>query len=289
MNIHHLELFHHVALHGGITRALPHMPYGIQQPAVSAQLIRLEKDLGVTLFQRRPFELTEAGEELFAFASPFFSRIDDIESSLSRGTRHLRIASAEIVIRDHLPRPIKQLTRKMPDLRLSLRGVDSDSLALLDNGQLDLVIRTEARNAPAGLAVQPLIELTPVLLAPESAGKGSTLAFLKRNSEAMALITPPFRERLCRRFHDDLAGLGITWKPSWELPGPDLVHRYAELGFGIGLTVRESGLKVAPGFRIVPLPRFRKLKMVAYHRRRSDDATDYLLNAIRKGLKLLRV
>lgn len=61
MNIHHLELFYYVATHGGISEAVRHMPYGIQQPAVSSQILQLEDDLGVKLFNRRPFQLTEAG------------------------------------------------------------------------------------------------------------------------------------------------------------------------------------------------------------------------------------
>ena len=72
MNIHHLELFYYVAMHEGIAGAVRNMPYGIQQPAVSAQVIQLENDLGITLFQRRPFGLTPAGEELFGFIKPFF-------------------------------------------------------------------------------------------------------------------------------------------------------------------------------------------------------------------------
>ena len=58
MNIHHLELFYYVARHGGIAEAVRKMPYGIQQPAISVQLIQLEKSLGTTLFRRRPFQLT---------------------------------------------------------------------------------------------------------------------------------------------------------------------------------------------------------------------------------------
>ena len=58
MNIHHLELFYYVAKHEGISGAVRNMPYGIQQPAVSAQVIQLENDLGITLFQRRPFEFS---------------------------------------------------------------------------------------------------------------------------------------------------------------------------------------------------------------------------------------
>ena len=65
MNIHHLELFYYVARHGGIMPAVRNIPYGIQQPAVSAQVAQLEEFLGVTLFQRRPFALTPEGEASF--------------------------------------------------------------------------------------------------------------------------------------------------------------------------------------------------------------------------------
>src|SRR6185436_17199676 len=55
MNIHHLELFYYVAKHGGISQAARNISYGIQQPAVSSQIIQLEEFLGTTLFHRRPF------------------------------------------------------------------------------------------------------------------------------------------------------------------------------------------------------------------------------------------
>ncbi len=58
MNIHHLELFYFVAKHGGIAAAVRNIPYGIQQPAVSGQIAKLEESLGTKLFQRRPFALS---------------------------------------------------------------------------------------------------------------------------------------------------------------------------------------------------------------------------------------
>ena len=84
MNVHHLELFYYVARYGGISSAVRHMPYGIQQPAVSAQILRLEKDLGVKLFDRQPFRLTPAGQELMEFVDPFFSNLDEIGQKLVR-------------------------------------------------------------------------------------------------------------------------------------------------------------------------------------------------------------
>ena len=85
MNIHHLELFYYVARHGGITEAVRNIPYGIQQPAVSGQVAQLEEYLGVTLFQRRPFALTPAGEKLYQFVQPFFANLDLIASDLQGG------------------------------------------------------------------------------------------------------------------------------------------------------------------------------------------------------------
>src|ERR1043165_1637821 len=85
LNIHHLELFYYVARFGGISEAVRNIPYGIQQPAVSSQIIQLEEFLGVTLFQRRPFELTPAGHELYELIAPFFGNLDRMSEKLQGG------------------------------------------------------------------------------------------------------------------------------------------------------------------------------------------------------------
>src|SRR6186713_2251813 len=104
MNIHHLELFYYVAKHGGISAAARKIPYGIQQPAISAQVLRLEQDLGQTLFQRRPFRLTEAGGELFRFIEPFFAGLEATARKLRGGEdAHLAIGAQELILRDYLP------------------------------------------------------------------------------------------------------------------------------------------------------------------------------------------
>src|SRR5215510_2191131 len=102
MNAHHLELFYHVAKHPLISRAVRQMPYGIQQPSVSIQVNALERDLGVTLYERRPFKLTPVGEELFRFVEPFFGRIPEVRAKL-QGAAQIRIGASPIVFRDYLP------------------------------------------------------------------------------------------------------------------------------------------------------------------------------------------
>ena len=288
MNIHHLELFHYVARHGGISKALPHIPYGIQQPAVSAQLIRLEKELGGSLFRRRPFALTSGGTKLFAFSRPFFERIDDLEQSLRHGTKHLRIAAAETVLRDHLPNPLKTLKAERPDLHVSLRGIDGNSLDMLANGDLDLVIGPDTGPTPPGILIEHLIEARLLLMAPEGAGKGPTAAFLKRNAGRLPLITLPAAAWITRMFSDELGRRGISWQPSMELGGLDLIQRYVEEGFGVGLTVEGTAPDLAGGFRAIPLDRFPKLRMAAFHAGKPDPVTRRLLDMIPSGVKRYR-
>ncbi|HVI77734.1 MAG TPA: LysR family transcriptional regulator [Candidatus Acidoferrum sp.] len=101
MNIHYLELFYFVAKHGGIAGAVRNIPYGIQQPAVSGQIAKLEESLGTKLFQRRPFALSPTGMELFEFIRPFFDNIDIVAERLRQSSSpQLRIAAPAIVLHD---------------------------------------------------------------------------------------------------------------------------------------------------------------------------------------------
>lgn len=289
MNIHHLELFHHVALHGGINQALRHMPYGIQQPAVSAQLIRLEKDLGVTLFRRRPFALTPEGEALFEFARPFFSRLDEVEEALRHGTRHLRIAAVETVTRHFLPGPLKTLKHEFPDLRISLRGAfEHESLELLSHGEVDVVIGPSGPITPAGIETSPLAETRLALIVPDSVGRISANNFIKRSSGLLPLLALAPGKWISRIFQEELARQNLAWMPTWELSSLDLIQRYAEEGFGIGLTVEGAVSDLAAGFRLLTLGQFPKLRIVARHARKPDDVTLRLLETIRAEAKLLR-
>src|SRR5437899_6632851 len=127
MNPHHLELFYHVAKSGGVSRAARQMTYGIQQPSVSAQVNALERDLGVTLYERRPFKLTKAGEELFEFVKPFFGRIDEVRERILGGAQ-IRLGASPILFRDHLPPVIDMVRKQFPHLSLVLRALNQPDL-----------------------------------------------------------------------------------------------------------------------------------------------------------------
>ena len=167
-NLHHLELFYHVARNGGITAATRSMPYGIQQPAVSGQVAQLEKDLGVRLFQRRPFRLTPAGRELQDFLAPFFSALPDVTARISgKASRRLRLAAPATLLRHHLPAVLGAVRKAQPELELSL--VDADqamAFAMLEREEVDLAVAELLERPPAGVRHETLISMPLLLLLP---------------------------------------------------------------------------------------------------------------------------
>src|SRR5205823_6505993 len=166
MNIHHLELFYYVARHGGIMEAVRNIPYGIQQPAVSGQIAQLEENLGVTLFQRRPFKLTAEGEKVYRFIEPFFSGLERMADEVRGGkTRHIRIGASAIVLREHLPELFRSLRKKFGGLKISLReGSPAKLEESLLKDDIDLAVTAIEKKPAAGLHAMPLLELPSVLL-----------------------------------------------------------------------------------------------------------------------------
>src|ERR1051325_9890359 len=118
------------------------MPYGIQQPAVSAQILQLEAALGVSLFQRRPFTLTPAGDKLYRFIQPFFQNIENVAEEIRGGAAELvRIGASDVILRDHLPEIIQRARAQFPSTKLILRsGYQPDLIEWMRKQELDLAL-----------------------------------------------------------------------------------------------------------------------------------------------------
>jgi DNA-binding transcriptional LysR family regulator len=258
MNIHHLELFYYVARHGGIMPAVRNIPYGIQQPAISAQVGQLEEYLGVTLFHRRPFQLTDAGEKLFAHIQPFFSKLDALAAEFQGGqARYIRIGASTIVLRDHVPRLLQGVRKKFPGLKVSLReGFPAHLQGLLDHDEVDLVITLIDRKNPPGLQSMTLLELPMVLLVGKQHDMKSAQELWERDRIEDTLICLPPTEMLSRNFFSQLQELDVDWYPGIEASSTDLIETYVSKGLGIGLSVAIPQKPLPAGVRALPLPGF---------------------------------
>lgn len=292
LNIHHLELFYYVARHGGIMEAVRNMPYGIQQPAVSGQILQLESDLGLKLFNRRPFELTPAGRELFEFIRPFFANVEGVGEKIRGGvTQTIRMAAPAAVLRDHLPEVLQTVRKQFPRLRLTLRDAHQPQTeAWLDRHEIDFAVTVLEGRPPSGLNSEPLLELPPVFLVPKASKVTSadqileSLAGGSGDGEAStpdALISLPANEALPRQFRDMLSRRELEWTPSIEVNSLDLIDIYVANGFGTGLSLHLPGSRTGSKLKVLPIPGLPPLRIGALWRGKATPLIEALLEALR--------
>lgn len=267
MNVHHLELFYYVARHGGISSAVRHMPYGIQQPAVSSQISQLEKDLGVKLFQRQPFVLTPAGNTLREFVDPFFDNLHGMAQRLRvDASAQLRVGASEIVLRTHLPVVLERLRHHHPRVRLALRsGFDTQLAAWLRDGETDLLITPLAGKPPPRVRCVPLLKLPLVLLVPKKWRLRSIDELWKTKRPTQPLISMPARESVSVLFQRGLRKRGVEWPVSIEASSLGLITQYVADGRGAGASLQLPEV-AHPRVQALPLEGFDLLNVaVLWH------------------------
>jgi DNA-binding transcriptional LysR family regulator len=289
MNIHHLELFYYVARHGGISEAVRNMPYGIQQPAISGQVIQLEEFLGVTLFQRRPFLLTPAGKELYDFIKPFFDNLTPMAEKLRGGiSQHLRIAASETVLRAHLPQILQELQKQFPKLKVTLReAYHPEVITWLQNQEIDASIGLLGSKPPTGISTVPMFKMPLVLLVPKSSKLKSAAELWARDRIEETLITVPSNEAIGRSFQEGLARLKVDWFGGIELSTVELVQTYVENGYGIGVTVDIPKMKYHPQIRMLPLEGFEPVTFGLLWQGRRSPLLEALINIVGLAAKEL--
>jgi len=124
---------------------------GVSQPALTQAIGKLERQLGVPLFDRstRPLNITPYGELLLRYARTLEKNTEELAVEIdamktgSGGT--LSIGSGPDWIHELLPAAIARMKEEQPNLRIDLFVALNDDLrARLDAGQLDMFFASVA-------------------------------------------------------------------------------------------------------------------------------------------------
>jgi DNA-binding transcriptional LysR family regulator len=290
MNVHHLELFFYVATHGGVSAAARQMPYGIQQPAISAQILQLEEALGVTLYQRRPFQLTLEGQMLFDHIAPFFKGLGDVAERIrGGGETRLRIAAPEIVQREYLPELCARMQRRVKGFHFTLTdGRQHQIEHFLAAQQIDIGLSTLTDKPPPNLETRELLRLPMGLLVPAQSSFQSAEQLWEKERIETPLVSLSAGDPLVREFQSGLRHHGVEWITTLEVGSLDTVARYVASGFGIGLSLRMPRVMPPAGVRLLPLEDFPTLAFGAMWIGRLTSLGEAFLEeaqGIAKGLK----
>jgi DNA-binding transcriptional LysR family regulator len=151
-----LEAFSEVARLGNVSRAADTL--NITQPALTARLQGLERELEVELFVRgtRGMTLTDAGRALLPYAQRALGQVLEgqkaIEDLRSGKTGELLVAAAPAVSTYFLPTVLKAFQTSHPLVRLGVRtGHTEEVLEMVLRREVDLGVGRPIRHANAEL------------------------------------------------------------------------------------------------------------------------------------------
>ena len=120
----------------------------VSQPSLSAQLAAIENDLGVVLFERgrTGVRTTAKGEDFVKHAQKILSAVEDLRhkmQSTSPFDGRLKLGVLPSLAPYLLPRVVKRIHQKQPDLRIIVREESTKTLETgLKAGEFDAIIST---------------------------------------------------------------------------------------------------------------------------------------------------
>ena len=143
-----LTVLREVALRGSFSAAAESLSY--TQPAVSQQIARLEKQVGVKLIEREPrgIRLTPAGEVLVRHTERILAQLAEADEELldvaAQARGRLRIGSFATAAGTIVPRAVASFRRLRPAVEVDIALLDpEESIPALRRGDIEIAITEE--------------------------------------------------------------------------------------------------------------------------------------------------
>ena len=286
MNLHHLELFHAVALHGSLTQAATESC--TSQSSVSKQLKVFEDALGVRLFDRLPrgIRLTQGGEILLEHAQAIFAQRDRAVQELQElaGLRRgrLALASSRTIGAYLLPDLLAGFMASHPAIEVAVEVANTEHcLERVRAGTLEVAL-VEGPAEGDDLEIVPFRDDELVFVA----SRNHSLAQKNRTVPLRRILSEPLiaRERGSgtRAILDrELLRQEVHWKPLLELESTEAIKAFVEAGMGIAVLSRLAvARELEHGTLVrlrVPLRLERQLSLVRLRGRKASRACEALL------------
>ena len=262
MELRQLVYFEAVARLGGFTRAAEQLH--VAQPAISAQVRRLERELGAALFERttRRVRLTEAGTLLLARARTVLTELDGARDDLGKLAAvlggHLVLGVTPMLGPVDLTGLLAGFHRRYPGVTLAVRsGLVVELLAELDVGTVDALVAPIHDDLPARYLARPMGEERLILATPpERLPPGSrTVSLSDVRDEPFVCL--PARSGLRAILTAAAAGHGFSPNIQFEAADPVGIRRFVAAGLGVALLAESAAYGDGPSIdvhRLAPEP-----------------------------------
>lgn len=234
-----LTWFVAVARHEHVTRAAHEL--GVPQSTLSRAVVRLEQDLGVTLFARkgRTVALTTAGRTFLASAEGALAEIaraaESVQQDADPTAGKVAFGFLHTLGSETVPGLIRAFRADHPRIRFSLvQNYGEAMLERLRAGELDLCLTSPLPDAP-DLVARRLDEQRLRLVVPDDhrlAGR-KRIRLAEAAEETFVTLEPGYG---LRRITDDLcAEAGFTPKVAFEGEEAETLRGLVAAGLGVAL------------------------------------------------------
>ncbi len=286
MELHQLAYVVAVAEEGSFTRAAEREH--VAQPGVSAQVRKLEAELGQSLFERgaAPVRPTAAGEAILPFARAALAAAAGVRTAVDELAGLLRGQISIGVIPwvgQWFLTALADFHRRHPDVELSL--VEAASLELLGgvrSGRLDLALAGLAATTPAGLESVVVTEQELVAAVPDGHPLARCGAVgIERLAEHPLIALPPHAGGRTA-LEEGFARAGQSLRVALEAGDPRVLMQLAAEGLGVAIVPASapSELRVV---RITP-PMRSRLELVWRADATPSPAADVFIAEARTAL-----
>jgi DNA-binding transcriptional LysR family regulator len=264
MDLKHLRTFVTVAEQGSVTKAA--LRLRIAQPALSRQIIDLEQELDLTLFDRvgRRLLLTGEGEQLLGNCRRllgYASSLTDQAHELRRGDRGVLIVAASAYLIDTVFSAfLHHYAEHFPDVRVRfIEAVGRNALTIVERGEAQLTVSLDEAvpigNDVFGSYPFPSIEFCAACPTSLAIGHGLSIDIRQLAPFQLLLLDPGY---LLRKTFDAACRLaGLRPDILIECSSPHTLLALAEAGHGVA---------IVPS--LVPLDRYRLKTLRLTHERK---------------------
>ena len=225
---------------GSISKAAERMH--LSQPSVSLQIQALEKELAVTLFERRGphIRLTPEGQTLYALALPLVEGFDNLPETFNvrRGdleSGEINIAAGESTILYLLPEMLQKFTRRHPGIRVRFHNVTGQhGLRLLRADEVDFAVGS-FHDTPDDISYQPIYSFDQVLITPSDHALAQQTDITLADISLYDFILPPRHLNTFSMVELAFQQQDLSLNVKLEAGGWEVIKKYVQMGVGISI------------------------------------------------------
>lgn len=254
MRYSQLRAFHHVALHGGFSRAAAALNQ--TQPALSDQVRKLEQAHDTLLFHRdhKQVRLTEAGEGLFLLTKRFFEMEEGIAEYLGRSRAamqgNLRIVADSAL---HITDGLRRFRKDQPRVFVTVQTGNTDGiLARLRNYEAELGVIGDLDPGP-DLCCHPLGRSPIIAIAARGLLPKGTARLAFADLQHLPLVFRETGSHTRRILEEEAARRKLPLRPTIEVDGREAMREVVASGAGLGFV---SEAEFGHDSRLVRVPLF---------------------------------